>query len=53
MVPLTVRPNHPAKLVYASEDLDVIALSEAARAKLGITEALPKPALPSPCPGLS
>ena len=41
-----------AKLLFGSEDLDVTALSEAAKAKLGITEPLPKPALASPSPGL-
>ena len=33
-----------AKLLSGSEDPDVTALSEAIRAKLGITEPLPKPA---------
>ena len=42
-----------AKLLSGSEDPDVTALSEAVKAKLGITEPLPKPALPSPSPGLS
>ena len=42
-----------AKLLYGSEDPDVTALSEAVKAKLGITEPLPKPALASPSPGLS
>ena len=42
-----------AKLLSGSEDPDVTALSEAVRAKLGITEPLPKPALASPSPGLS
>ena len=42
-----------AKLLFGSEDLDVTALSEAGKAKLGITEPLPKPGLASPSPGLS
>ena len=42
-----------AKLLSGSEDLDVTALSEAVKAKLGITEPLPRPALASPSPGLS
>ena len=42
-----------AKLLSGSEDPDVTALSEAVRAKLGITEPLPKQALASPSPGLS
>ena len=44
-----------AKLLSGSEDPDVAALSEAVKAKLGITELepLPKPALLSPSPGLS
>ena len=42
-----------AKLLSGSEDRDVTALSEAVRAKLGISEPLPKPALTSPSPGLS
>ena len=42
-----------AKLLSASEDSDVTALSEAVKAKLGIPEPLPKPALASPSPGLS
>ena len=42
-----------AKLLSGSEDPDVTALSEAVKAKLGITEALSKPALLSPSPGLS
>ena len=41
-----------AKLLSRSEDPDVTALSEAVKAKLGITEPLPKPALLSPSPGL-
>ena len=39
-----------AKLLSGSEDPDVIALSEACKAELGITEPLPKPALASPSP---
>ena len=39
-----------AKLLSGSEDPNVTALSEAVRAKLGITEPLPKPALASPSP---
>ena len=42
-----------AKLLSGSEDPDVTALSEAVKAKLGITEPVPKPALASPSPGLS
>ena len=42
-----------AKLLSGSEDPDVTALSEAIKAKSGITEPLPKPALASPSPGLS
>ena len=42
-----------AKLLSGSEDPDVTALSEAVKAKLGITEPLPKAALLSPSPGLS
>ena len=42
-----------AKLLSGSEDQDVTALSEAVKAKLGITEPLPKQALLSPSPGLS
>ena len=42
-----------AKLLSGSEDPDVSALSEAVKAKLGITEPLPKPALASPSPGFS
>ena len=42
-----------AKLLSGSEDPDVTALSEAVKAKLGITEPLSKPALLSPSPGLS
>ena len=42
-----------AKLLSGSEDPDVTALSEAVKAKLGITEPLPQPVLASPSPGLS
>ena len=42
-----------AKSLSGSEDPDVTALSEVVRAKLGITEPLPQPALASPSPGLS
>ena len=42
-----------AKLLSGSGDPDVTALSEAVKAKLGITEPLPKPALLSLSPGLS
>ena len=42
-----------AKLLFGSEDPDVTALSEAVKAKLGITEPLPQPALASPSPELS
>ena len=42
-----------AKLLSGSEDPDVTTLSEAVKAKLGITEPLPQPALASPSPGLS
>ena len=42
-----------AKLLSGSEDADVTALSEAVKAKLGITEPLPQPALASSAPGLS
>ena len=42
-----------AKLLSWSEDPDVIALSKAVKAKLGITEPLPQAALASPSPGLS
>ena len=42
-----------AKLLSGSKDPDVTALSEGVTAKLGITEPLPKPALPSPFLGLS
>ena len=50
-------PDHTAevlaKLLFASEDPDVTALSEAIKAKLGIADPLPKPELSSPSPGLS
>ena len=39
-----------AKVLYGSEDPDVTALSEAVKAKLGLKEPLPKPALASPPP---
>ena len=42
-----------AKLLSGSEDPDVTALCEAVKAKSGITEPLPQPALASPSPGLS
>ena len=42
-----------AKLLSGSEAPDVTALSEAVKAKLGITQPLPKPALLSPSPGWS
>ena len=42
-----------AKLLSGPGDADVTALSEAVKAKLDITEPLPKPALASPSPGLS
>ena len=42
-----------AKLLSGSEDPDVTALSDAVKAKLGITEPLPQPALGSPSHGLS
>ena len=42
-----------AKPLSGSEDPDVPALSQAVKAKLGITEPLPKPALLSPSPGVS
>ena len=42
-----------AQLLSGSEDPDVTALSEAVKAKLGITDPLPKPALLLPSPGLS
>ena len=41
-----------AKLLSRSKDPDVTALSEAVKAKLGITEPLAQPALASPSPGL-
>ena len=42
-----------AKLLLGSEDPDVTALSEAVKAKSGITEPLPQAVLASPSPGLS
>ena len=60
--PLSPEPSHGtldrtaellAKLISGSENPDVTALSEAVKAKLGITEPLPKPALSPPSPGLS
>ena len=42
-----------AKLLFEAQDPDVTALSEAVRAKLGITEPLTKPAMASPYPGLT
>ena len=60
--PLHPEPTHGAldrttkllaKLLSGSEDPDVTALSEAVKAKFGITEPLPKPALLSSSPGLS
>ena len=60
--PLHPEPTHGAldctakllaKLLSGSEDPDVTALSEAVKAKLGITEPLPKPALLSLSPRLS
>ena len=42
-----------ARLLSGSEDADVTALSEAVKAKLGITKPLPQPALASPSPGMS
>ena len=42
-----------AKLLSWSKDPDVTGLSEAVKAKLGITEPLPRPAPASPSPGLS
>ena len=62
MDPPRPEPNHGAldrtaellaKLLSGSEDPDVTALSEAVKAKLGITEPLPKPAPLSPSPRLS
>ena len=62
MDPLRPEPTHGAldhtaellaKLLSGSEDPDVTALSEPVKAKLGITEPVPKPALLSPSPGLS
>ena len=60
--PLHSEPTHGAldrtaerltKLLSGSEDPDVTALSEAVKAKLGITEPLSKPALLSPSAALS
>ena len=60
--PLHLEPTHGAldrrakllaKLLSGYEDPDVTALSEAVKAKLGITEPLLKPALLSPSLGLS
>ena len=60
--PLLPEPTHGAldrtaellaKSLSGSEDTDVTALSEAVKAKLGITEPLPQPALASPSPELS
>ena len=45
--------DRTAGLLSGSEDPDVTALSDAVKAKLGITEPLPKPALLSPSPRLS
>ena len=42
-----------AKLLSGSEDPDVTPLSEAVKAKLGITEPPTKPAMASPSPGLT
>ena len=62
MIPIRPEPTHGAldctaellaKVLSGWEDPDVTALSEAVKAKLGITESLPKPALLSPSPGLS
>ena len=47
------RPPLLTYLLSGSEDPDVTALSEAVKAKLGITEPLTKPALASSSPGLS
>ena len=41
------------KLLSGSEDPDVTAISEAVKAKYGITEPLPQPTLASSSPGLS
>ena len=46
------RPNFWPNF-YPDRKTDVTALSEAVKAKLGIIEPLPKPALLSPSPGLS
>ena len=60
--PLHPEPSHGAldrtakllsKPLSGSEDPDVTVLSEAVKAKLGISEPLPKPVLSSPSPGLS
>ena len=60
--PLQPEPNYGAldrtaeplaKLLSGSSDADVTAMSEAVKAKLGITEPLPKQALLSHSPGLS
>ena len=53
MRPWTVRPSYWPHYCLGFEDPDVTALSEAVKAKLGITEPLPQPALASPSPGLS
>ena len=62
MDPLRPEPTHGAldrtaqllaKLLSGSEDPDETGLSEAVKAKLGITEPFPKRALLSPSPGLS
>ena len=62
MDPLRPEPTHGAldrtaeplaKLLSGLEDPDVTALSEAIKAKLGITEPLPEPALLSRSPGWS
>ena len=62
MDPLHPEPTHGAldrtaellaKLLSGSENPNVTALSEALKAKLGIIEPLPKPALLSPSPGFS
>ena len=49
----TRKIKHQTSNLSGSEDPDVTALSEAVKAKLGITEPLPEPALASPSPGLS
>ena len=53
MVPWTAWRNYWPNYCLGNEDPDVTALSEAVKAKLGITEPFPKPALASPPPGLS